>query len=236
MKEKQGIKFKTGNITHEWHEGLRLERRHIDTLIEALSTPTMPDNTREESTPEKLNRIDRERSDANLEQLRELKKEVTPPQEEKPKEFYSDSVGTIIMDDNAIENHKLNDRFTPPNKQPEEKQLCVHNGKCLDSASGIHCSEWEINYCDGTEYAEQPEAWEEELNTENWHAIEGANGKCACGDGIGNCHTQLKSFITKTLTSRDTYWKEKVRKVVQENLDKHCIYDVGADALLDNLK
>ena len=28
----------------------------------------------------------------------------------------------------------------------DNQNFCVHDGKCLDSASGIHCREWENNF------------------------------------------------------------------------------------------
>ncbi len=36
-KEEQGIKFNVGNVTIEWREGLKLEKRHLDTLMKALT-------------------------------------------------------------------------------------------------------------------------------------------------------------------------------------------------------
>lgn len=38
---------------------------------------------------------------------------------------------------------------------------------------------------------------EEGIEKENWHAIEGPNGICACGDKKGNCHERLKKYISQ---------------------------------------
>lgn len=37
--------------------------------------------------------------------------------------------------------------------------------------------------------------WEKEFDKENWHAMAGKNGICACGDKRGDCNTSLKAFI-----------------------------------------
>jgi hypothetical protein len=35
----------------------------------------------------------------------------------------------------------------------------------------------------------------EEIMKENWHAIEGPNGMCACGDEKGNCNERLREKL-----------------------------------------
>lgn len=64
------------------------------------------------------------------------------------------------------------------------------------------------------------DSWEERFDSENWHAIEGPNGMCACGNEKGNCKIRLKSFI-KTLLQEDRK-RTKIRFEILEGRMRAC--------------
>lgn len=58
--------------------------------------------------------------------------------------------------------------------------------------------------------------WEEKIDLENWHAIEGPGGVCACGIDNGICHGRLKSFISTLLSEFADEVKKNMAKEEKE--------------------
>ena len=69
---------------------------------------------------------------------------------------------------------------------------------------------------------------------ENWHAIEGPNGQCACGMERGSCGDRLTTFVAK---ERVAFWEKisDLEKAVENRQGRLKAAERERDALLDEV-